>query len=249
MFPIYKKELQSFFYTPFAYAIAALFLLLFALPMANLISDLGKNESISANLMPFSFTEMFYSVILYFIFLLPILTMRTFADERKNGTEVLLMTSPVSVAKIVIAKFLANVTVYLFMLLGTLSFPIITAIKGEVVMSQLICAYIGIFCWGLMYIALGMLISALTENSILAAIIGEVVMFILLFIDDFANSGFMSQFPKTQSVLYAFAAQPRFAYFSEGFIRLSDLTFFASAIIILLVWTYIAIEKRRWNRG
>jgi ABC-2 type transport system permease protein len=249
MFPIYKKELQSFFYTPFAYAIAALFLLLFALPIANMISDLGKNSSVSANVMPFSFTEMFYSVILYFIFLLPILTMRTFADERKNGTEVLLMTSPVSVAKIVIAKFLANVTVYLFMIAGTLIFPIITAIKGEVVMSQLICAYIGIFCWGLMYIALGMLISALTENSILAAIIGEVVMFILLFIDDFANSGFMSQFPKAQSVIYAFASQPRFAYFSEGFIRLSDLTFFASAIIVLLVWTYIAIEKRRWNRG
>lgn len=146
MFPIYKKELQSFFYTPFAYAIAALFLLLFALPMANMISDLGKNTSVSANMMPFSFTEMFYSVILYFIFLLPILTMRTFADERKNGTEVLLMTSPVSVAKIVIAKFLANVTVYLFMIAGTLIFPIITAIKGEVVISQLICAYIGIFC-------------------------------------------------------------------------------------------------------
>ena len=147
MFPIYKKERQSFFYTPFASAIAALFLLLFALPMANLISDLGKEGSVSADTVPFSFTEMFYSVILYFIFLLPILTMRTFADERKNGTEVLLMTSPVSVAKIVIAKFLANVTVYLFMLAGTLAFPIITAMKGEVVMSQLICAYIGIFCW------------------------------------------------------------------------------------------------------
>ena len=244
MFPIYKKELQSFFYTPFAYAMAMLFMLLFSLSFSTGIAKLD-----SSNTWAFSFTEMFYSVILYFIFLLPILTMRTFADERKNGTEVLLMTSPVSVAKIVIAKFLANVTVYLFMIAGTLIFPIITAIKGEVVISQLICAYIGIFCWGLMYIALGMLISALTESSILAAIIGEVVMFMLLFIDDFANSGFMSQFPKAQSVLYAFAAQPRFAYFSEGFVRLSDLTFFASAIIVLLVWTYIAIEKRRWNRG
>jgi ABC-2 type transport system permease protein len=133
MFPIYKKELQSFFYTPFAYAIAALFLLLFTLPLASSISKMeGTNRIV------FSFTEMFYAVILYFIFLLPILTMRTFADERKNGTEVLLMTSPVSVAKIVIAKFLANLTVYLFMLVCSLFFPIITAIKGEVVISQLI---------------------------------------------------------------------------------------------------------------
>ena len=244
MFPIYKKELQSFFYTPFAYAMAALFMLLFTLPLSGAISKLE-----GSNVIAFSFTEMFYAVILYFIFLLPILTMRTFADERKNGTEVLLMTSPVSVAKIVIAKFLANLTVYLFMLVCTLVFPLITAIKGEVVISQLICAYIGIFCWGAMYIALGMLISSFTENSIIAAIIGEVVMFILLFVDDFANSGFISQFPKLQSVLYSFAAQPRFAYFSQGFIRLSDLVFFGSAVIVLLAWTYISIEKRRWNRG
>ena len=244
MFPIYKKELQSFFYTPFAYAMAALFMLLFTLPLASAISNMD-----GTNTLHFSFTEMFYSVILYFIFLLPILTMRTFADERKNGTEVLLMTSPVSVAKIVIAKFLANLTVHLFMLVCTLFFPIITAIKGHVVISQLICAYIGIFCWGAMYIALGMLISSFTENSIIAAIIGEVIMFILLFVDNFANSGFISQFPKLQSILYSFAAQPRFAYFSEGFIRLSDLVFFGSAVIVLLSWTFISIEKRRWNRG
>ncbi len=244
MFPIYKKELQSFFYTPFAYAISALFMLLFSLSFSTGIAQLeGSNK------WAFSFTEMFYSVILYFIFLLPILTMRTFADERKNGTEVLLMTSPVSVGKIVIAKFLANITVYLFMLLGTSFFPIITSMKGEVVVSQLICAYIGIFCWGTMYIAIGMFISALTESAILAAIIGEVVMFALLFVDDFSNTPFIAQYPKLQSVVYSFAAQPRFAYFSEGFIRLSDLVFFASAIIVFLAWTFIAIEKRRWNRG
>ena len=141
MFPIYKKELQSFFYTPFAYAISALFILLFSLSFSTGIAKIEET-----NKWAFSFTEMFYSVILYFIFLLPILTMRTFSDERKNGTEVLLMTSPVSVAKIVLAKFLANITVYLFMLLGTAFFPILTAMKGEVVVSQLICAYIGIFC-------------------------------------------------------------------------------------------------------
>jgi ABC-2 type transport system permease protein len=244
MFPIYKKELQSFFYTPFAYAMAMLFMLLFSLSFSTGIAKLD-----SSNTWAFSFTEMFYSVILYFIFLLPILTMRTFAEERKNGTEVLLMTSPVNTAKIVIAKFLANITVYLFMLAGTIIFPIITAMKGEVVVSQLICAYIGIFCWGAMYIALGMLISSFTESPIIAAIIGEVIMFALLFVDDIANTAFISQYPKLRSAIYAFAAQPRFAYFSEGFIRLSDLVFFASAIIVLLIWTYISIEKRRWNRG
>ncbi len=244
MFSIYKKELQSFFYTPFAYAITALFLFLFTYVFGSAIAGLEDTSTLV-----FSFTEVFYNILFYFIFLLPILTMRTFADERKFGTEVLLMTSPVSVMKIVISKFLANVTVFIFMIAGSVLFPIITAANGTVVMSQLICAYIGFFSWGVMFIALGMLISSFTESSVLAAIIGEVMMFVLLFIDDFAYTAFISQYPKLQNVLLAFAAQSRFTYFSQGFIRLSDIIFFISGTIVLLAWTYISIEKRRWNRG
>ncbi|MBP8593040.1 MAG: ABC transporter permease subunit [Ruminococcus sp.] len=243
MLSIYKKELQSFFYTPFAYILAALFMFLFTY-MFN--TGIGDMES---NVYEFSFAGIFYNVIFYFIFLVPIITMRTFADERKFGTEVLLMTSPVNVAQIVLGKFLANITVFLFMILGSSLFPIVTAIKGEVVVSQLVCAYIGFFCWGAMYIAIGMLISSFTENSIIAAIVGEIVMFAFLFVDDFAQTGFIAQYPKLHSALYAFAAQPRFEYFSQGFIRLSDIVFFASAIIVALVWNYISLEKRRWNKG
>ena len=243
MLSIYKKELQSFFYTPFAYILAALFMFLFTY-MFN--TGIGDMES---NVYEFSFAGIFYNVIFYFIFLVQIITMRTFADERKFGTEVLLMTSPVNVAQIVLGKFLANITVFLFMILGSTLFPIVTAIKGEVVVSQLVCAYIGFFCWGAMYIAIGMLISSFTENSIIAAIVGEIVMFAFLFVDDFAQTGFIAQYPKLHSALYAFAAQPRFEYFSQGFIRLSDIVFFASAIIVALVWNYISLEKRRWNKG
>lgn len=243
MFSIYKKELQSFFFTPFAYALIALFMLLFTYIIGSQIGDLDSGH------MVFSFAEIFYNAILYFIFLIPILTMRTFPDERKFGTEVLLMTSPVSVLKIVLAKFFANATVFLCMLAGSAVFPVITAAKGEVVFSQLACAYIGFFLWGMMYITLGMFISSFTENSIIAAIIGELAMFVFLFIDNFSGIAFFDQFPKLQSVLYSFAAQPRFGYFSQGFIRLSDIVFFLSAIIVLLSWTYLSIEKRRWKRG
>lgn len=243
MFPIYKKEIQSFFYTPFAYTITALFMLLFTYNFNVSIGNIDQSTY------QFSFTEIFYEVILYFIFLIPIMTMRTYADERKFGTEVLLMTSPVSVMKIVLAKFLANITIFIFMIAGSTLFPIVTSLYGEVVISQLVCAYIGFFCWGAMYIALGMLISSFTESSILAAILGELAMFIFLFIDDFSRTDFISQYPKVQSVLYSFAAQPRFAYFSQGFIRLSDMVFFISAIIVLLAWNFVSIEKKRWNRG
>jgi ABC-2 type transport system permease protein len=200
-------------------------------------------------MLQFSFTEIFYNVIFFFIFLIPIMTMRTFPDERKFGTEVLLLTSPANVFKIVLAKFLGNVTVFIFMLLGSSLYPIVTAINGEVVISQLICAYTGFFCWGIMCIAIGMFISSFTENSIISAIIGEVAMLAVLFVDDFSTTDFVSQYPTLQSILEAFAAQNKFVYFAEGVIRLSDVVFFLSGVILFLGWTIISIEKRRWNRG
>jgi ABC-2 type transport system permease protein len=243
MFSIYKKELQSFFYTPFAYIITALFMLLFTSIFNVGISDMDSSTY------SFSFAGTFYNVIFYFILLVPIMTMRTFADERKFGTEVLLMTSPANVFKIVIGKFLGNVTVFLFMLLGSTIFPIVTALNGEVVVSQLICAYIGFFCWGIMCIAIGMFISSFTENSIIAAIIGEVAMLALIFVDDFSRTGFVSQYETLENILYAFSAQPKFYYFATGVIRLSDIVFFISAVVVFLGWTILSIEKRRWKRG
>lgn len=243
MFSVYKKELQSFFFTPFAYVVSALFLFMFTFVFNGSLGNLDQATFY------FSFPDVFYNVIIMFIFLIPILTMRTFADERKFGTEVLLMTSPINVVQIIVGKYLANISVFIFMLAGSLFFPIYTSIKGEIVMSQLICAYLGFFLWGAMYIAIGQLVSSFTENSIIAAILGEIVMFVFLFVDDFAMTEFIAQYPGLQSALYAFAAQPRFAYFSQGFIRLSDIVFFVSAIIVCLVWNYISIEQRRWKRG
>ncbi|MDD6278480.1 MAG: ABC transporter permease [Oscillospiraceae bacterium] len=243
MFSIYKKELQSFFYTPFAYTISALFMLLFTYMFNTGIANIDSSTYY------FSFSSVFYNVTLFFIFLIPILTMRTFSDERKFGTEVLLMTSPNNVFKIVIGKFLANVTVFAFMLVCSSIFPIVTAINGNLVKSQLFCAYLGFFCWGIMCIAVGMLMSSFTENSIIAAILGEVSMLAMLFIDDFSRTAFAEQIPWLQKTLYAFAAQPKFEYFSQSLIRLSDIVFFISAVILFLGWTVVSIEKRRWNRG
>ncbi len=243
MFSIYKKELQSFFLTPFAYILTALFMLLFTYMLNTSIANMDSS------LLQFSFNEVFYNVILLFLFLIPIMTMRTYSDERRFGTEVLLMTTPVNVFQIVIAKFLANITVFLFMLLCSTLFPIVTALNGEVVISQLFCAYVGFFCWGAMCITIGMLISSFTENSIIAAILGEVAMLAVLFVDDFSNTEFIAQYPTLQTVIYSFAAQYKFVYFSQGVIRLSDLIFFISAIVLFLAWTVISIEKRRWNRG
>ena len=238
MFALYKKEIQSF-----AYVLSALFMFIFSVSFVTAISDMTSNT------LKFTFSSIFYNNFFYFIFLIPILTMRSFADERRGGTEVLLLTSPLSVAKIVAAKFLAILTVYIMMLCTTLFFPIYAACTGQVMWAPLICAYLGFFLWGMVCIAVGMLLSSLVGNAIIAAIIGEIIMEGLLFLDRFGSSALVDSYPKLNSLVTWFSMQRRFIFFSKGIFRLEDLVFFLSTGAMILCWNIIIIEKRRWSRG
>ena len=243
MFSLYKKELRSYFYSPFAYVIAALFMLVFSIDFIGGLSNLEGTEY------PFSFPNILYTNFFYFIFLIPALTMRTFADERKSGTEVLLITSPLNVFQIVLAKFLAVATVFLMMMILTLFFPLLTVMTGEVMWSSLICGYLGFFLWGLVCIAIGMMMSSFTESPIIAAILSEGAMIILLFVDNFKNSGLFKSLPTAAKMIGAFSMEERFASFSQGLFGLSDFIFFVTSIVMFIGFTIISIEKRRWSRG
>ncbi len=243
MLALYKKDLQSFFFSPLAYVLSALFLFVFSVSFVSFIADVESNE------LTFSFSNVFYNNFFYFIFIIPILTMRSFAGERHGGTEVLLLSSPLSVTKIVLAKFFAVMTVFLFMMLLSIFFPIYIMLTGEVMWSSLVCAYLGFFLWGTVCITAGMLLSALTGHSIIAAILGEIVMEGLLFLDQFANTRLVAAFPKLDALIGWVSMQRRFIYFSEGMFRLEDLVFFLSATAVLLCWIIICIEKRRFSRG
>ena len=239
MLALYKKELQAFFFSPIAYVLSALFMLIFSFGFITSIADLDSNT------LKFSFPEFFYNNFFYFIFIIPLLTMRSFADERRGGTEVLLFSSPLTVTKIVLAKFFAIVTVFAFMILLSLFFPIYAALSGTVIWSSLVCAYLGFFLWGLVCIALGMLLSSLTGNAIIAAIIGEIVMEGLLFLDQFAATQLVAAYPRLNAVVTWFSMQRRFIYFSQGMFRLEDLIFFLSAAAVVLICNIITIEHRR----
>lgn len=243
MFALYKKELQSFFFSPFAYVLAALFMFIFSVSFVTAIADM------SSNTLRFTFSNIFYNNFFYFIFIIPILTMRSFADERRGGTEVLLLSSPLSVTKIVLAKFFSVVTVYLFMMATSLFFPVYAAAAGQVMWSSLICAYMGFFFWGLVCISAGMLLSSLTGNAIIAAIIGEIIMEGLLLLDQIGGTALVNAYPKLNSVVTWFSMQRRFIYFSQGMFRFEDLIFFLSAAAVVICWNIISIEKRRWSRS
>ena len=243
MFTLYKKEVQSYFCSPFAYVISALFLLVFSLSFISGISNMDSN------VLKFSFSNIFYNGFFYFIFMIPLLTMRTFAEERKAKTETLWLSAPITVPQVVFAKFLAVATVFLLMMLLSLFFPIVAALKGTVVVSSLICGYLGFFLWSLVCIAVGMMMSALTDNPIIAAVLGETAMILLIFLDNFTKTGLVQSVPVLSKILTWFSTEVRFGAFSQGLFSLADLVFFISLTLVVLVWTIIIIEKRRWSRG
>ena len=243
MFSLYKKEVQSYFCSPFAYIVSALFMLVFSLSFIYAISNMDSST------LRFSFPEIFYNNFFYFIFLIPLLTMRTFAEERKSHTETLWLPAPITVAQVVIAKFCAVLTVYLLMMLLSLVFPLIAFIKGSVVGSTLICGYVGFLLWGMVCIAIGMLCSALTDSPILAGVLGEAAMIAVLFLDYFTGSDLIQSVPVLAKVFTWFSTQARFGSFTQGLFSVADAVFFVVFAVVVLVWTIIVIEKRRWSRG
>jgi len=243
MFSLYKKEVHSYFASPFAYVLSALFLLVFSLSFIRSISTMDSN------VLKFSFSEIFYNNFFFFIFMIPLLTMRTFAEERQAKTETIWLSAPITIPQVVLAKYFAVVTVYGLMMLLSLVFPLIAWIKGSVVFSSLICGYAGFFFWGLVCIAVGVMTSAMTDNTILAAIFGETAMLLIIFLDTFTETKLIQSMPAVAKVFTWFSTQARFAKFSQGLFSLSDLVFFLTLSTVALVWTIIIIEKRRWSRG
>ena len=243
MHALYKREVRSYFLSPFAYVLSAVFLLVFSLSFIKSVSNM------SSSTLRFNFPDIYYANFYYFVFMIPLLTMRTFAEERKSHTETMWLSAPVTIPQVVLAKFFAVVTVYLLMLALSLIFPLIAFIKGNVIISSLICGYIGFALWGMVCIAVGVFCSAMTDNPILAAILGEGAMIILIFLDDFTSSGLIQSMPFVAKIFLWFSTEHRFEGFSRGFFSLADLMFFVSLTAVVLVWTVILVEKRRWSRG
>ncbi len=241
---IFKKELQSFFFSPMVYVLSAIFLFIFAQTFINVITttDSSTNE--------FSYAyHILYQNMFYFIFLIPALTMKTFAEERRGNTEVLLLASPVSLFSVVVGKFLAVAVVFLFMTALSLVFPIIIASTGTIVWSGLICGYIGFIAWGFCLIAIGMLMSSFTENQVIAVVLGEACMLGLYLVDVFKENVLISNLPVIPNILDAISAQERFFNFALGWFSLADLVFYITFTCAALAFTMISIDQRRRCRG
>ncbi len=234
MFAIYKRELKSYFISGIGYVYMAIFLASSALSFCLTTLQMQSTDiSMHAIIMLF-----------LFIILVPLLTMKLFSEERKLRTEALLLTSPVTLGGMVVAKYLAALTVFLItMVLSSLNF-ITLYMYAEPQTAVLFGNVIGITLVGAAFIAIGTFISSLTENQLVAAVatIGAILFLLVIgfvnaFIDSYA----------VRTVISWISIFNRYQNFTYGLFDFAAVLYYVSIIAVFLFLTVRVYEKRRWG--
>ena len=248
MFAIYKKELRSYFINPVGYIFVGIFLAFCAVAFGYSTMLSGSYDTSTY------FTLMIFSMVI----LIPLLTMRLFAEERKMRTEQLLLTSPVTITGMVLGKFFAAFTLFCSCVLiscinliplyamaakerGMQSY---TTVHIGPLTSAIIGSLIGIILIGAAFIAIGTLISALTENQLASAIISISVILFFVIIGLF--SSLIDIYP-IRAALNWLSVLGRFGNFSVGVFDYSALLYYVSITFIFVFLTVRVYEKRRWE--
>lgn len=232
---VYEKEMKSYFNSPVTYAMIGLFLLLLSIFFfaGNLK---GQDPDFGSTLQTGEY---------FLIFFAPIITMKLLAEEKKNKTEVLLLTSPSSVASVVLGKFFAAMTVFTIMMALTLLYPILLAQFGTLPMASLVGNYVGFFFMGTLFIAIGLLASSLSDSQVLSAVVGIVTLFILWFAGSLGQTwgGLLGKILTWISPIY------RYESFANGLLKFSDIVFYVSMSAILVYIAIVNTERKRWKQG
>ncbi len=254
MLAIYKKEMRSYFINPVGYVFIGVFLALSA--------ALCCYTTLQSN--TYSTASYYYWLILSMIIIIPLLTMRTFSEERKMRTEQMLMTAPISITGMVMGKFLAAMSIYG----GCLAVSCINLIplyiighqesaasEGEVigpVTPEIIGSLFGVLLIGAVFIAIGILISSMTENQLSAAVITIAVLAVMLILNMLNGVGSEEEGTRLINnyvIRYCIdwvSVVSRFSNFQYGILDWSALLYYVSVTFIAIYLTVRVYERRRW---
>ena len=234
MFAIYSRELKSYFYTPIGYIFCGMFLVVSGL----IFSATTLYAKTTGNI-----GDYFIYLMAMFAILLPLLTMKLFAEDRRTRTDQILLTSPVSIFGIVMGKYLAAVTVFGATFVVN-SFNFLLLFKyGSPNLSSIMVNILGVFLLGAAFIAIGVLLSSLTENQLIAAISAMGVNVAMLLISLLAGN-IESTFWRT--ILKWFSVIDRFIPFTNQTLDVSAIVYYISLAAVAIFITTRVIEKRRW---
>jgi ABC-2 type transport system permease protein len=228
-----KKELHNYFSSPIAYIILIATLSLFNILFFMIID---QNREVSLR-------DVFQVMEFMFIFIIPLLTMKLFAEEKANCTMEFLLTSPLTPSMIVLGKYLSLLIFYSLLISLTSVYYFIVEYFGEPDPYSILSGYVGIWLEGALFIAIGLLTSSWTRNQIIAAMTSYLILFSLYFSITFTKyvTGF------AESFLIQFSTRTHLENFAIGMITASDVIYYLAGILLCLVLTCISINHKLWQ--
>ncbi len=242
------KEVESYFSSPIIYAIFTVFfgvtgfLFVGAMEYFAIQSFQMMGFGGTLNITRYVFSSHFHNMAIVFLFIIPALTMRAFAEERKQNTIELLYTSPITTSELLFGKFFGILVVVMIML----SFSLYTVFFGEYLSTldwgRIATSYLGLFLIVTSFISIGLFSSSLTENQVVAAISAFGISLIIWLLEWIgSNIG-----GKAGSVIYYLSLFPHFRNFLEGIVDTRDISYYISLIVFFLSLTWVSLELERW---
>lgn len=224
MFAVMKKELKSYFFSPIGYVVIGIFLLCFSVFFYLTVFSYGSVD----------LSSLYYYTALYgLIIIVPILTMRTFAEERKNGTEQLLLTSPTGMFKVVLGKLLSALLVIIITLLISFMFFFIVMFFGKPNIVTTLVSMLGFVLMSLAALSFGIFASSLTENQVIAGVITVAFLIISLFIPDISSK------------FSGFALMNYYTSFAQGVISIENIISLLLFTVVFVSLTIIVMQRRK----
>ena len=233
MFAIFKRELKAYFTSPLGYVFLAIFYAFSGLFFYIFSLSVGSTDISSVFLMMFI-------VLMVFV---PLLTMRLLSEDKKQKTDQIILTATVSLLSIVMGKFLAA---YAIFAIGVAVMPVYGFVMSTFATVSWLPIWgntVGLLLLGGIFVSIGLFISSLTENQMIAAIGGFFINLMILLMNTLKSAlpnGFL------QDVLSSISVYSRYSEITNGIFSLSSLIFFVSVIFIFLFLTVRVLEKRRW---
>jgi ABC-2 type transport system permease protein len=247
---IAAKELRGYFASPIAYIVIGFFALLYGWFFYAILSffnrqsmqmSMGMGGNMNINQMLIG--PLLTNATVVMLFVLPMITMRTYAEEKRSGTIELLLTSPVTDTQIILGKFLGAMGLYAAMLAVTLIHMGLLFLYGTPDWKPVASGYLGLFLMGGCFISLGLLISSLTKNQIVAGMVTFAV-FLMLWVINWIGT-FVG--PTAQAVLAHVSITDHFDDFARGVIDTKHLVYYLSFISFGLFLTAKSVDSERWR--
>jgi len=249
---IAHKELKGYFASPVAYVVIGFSAILFGWFFINLLyyfdrtqmqAGSGFQGPQAVNVNEIMISPLFLNVSVILLFTLPLITMRTYAEEKRSGTIELLLTSPLTDLQIVMGKFLGGMVLYIAMLAVTLVHMAFLFAYGNPEWRPIATGYLGLLLMGGCFLSLGLFVSSLTRNQIIAGMVTFAVFLMFWVINWIAT--FMG--PTPQAVLNYLSITEHLNDFARGVIDTKHLVYYFSFIAFSLFLTVRAVDSERWR--